>query len=182
MDADDREAGFVSLLTEHQLALKLFVNSLLPGDAGAADVAQAHKFIENLDNGYDYVVGDRGIRLSGGQRQRLALARALATRPNFLLLDEATSSLDMVTEKEILSAMREASQGRTTIIIAHRLSTITDSDKILVLDEGRVVETGTHRELLARHGLYSKLWEAQKREQDESASKLEPVLEAVLAE
>jgi ATP-binding cassette subfamily B protein len=148
----------------------------------AIERAQLSSFVKKLSDGLKTQVGERGLKLSGGEKQRVGIARAILKQPKILIFDEATSSLDMVTEKEILSAMREASQGRTTIIIAHRLSTITDSDKILVLDEGRVVETGTHRELLARHGLYSKLWEAQKREQDESASKLEPVLEAVLAE
>ncbi len=157
-------------------------------DASDADLqqsiekAQLSSFIKKLPNGLKTSVGERGLKLSGGEKQRVSIARAILKQPKILVFDEATSSLDMVTEKEILSAMREASQGRTTIIIAHRLSTITDSDNILVLDEGRVVESGTHHELLSRNGLYAELWEAQKRELDEQSTRRAQMPEAVPAE
>lgn len=144
--------------------------------------AQLSSFIEKLPDGLNTQVGERGLKLSGGEKQRVGIARAILKEPKVLVFDEATSSLDMVTEKEILSAMREASEGRTTIIIAHRLSTITDCDKILVLDKGRVVESGTHQGLLNRKGLYADLWEAQKREQDDGAPKPAPLPRAVPAE
>ncbi len=157
-------------------------------DAAERDVqnairkAQLSSFIQKLPDGLNTQVGERGLKLSGGEKQRVGIARAILKEPKVLVFDEATSSLDMVTEKEILSAMREASKGRTTIIIAHRLSTVTDCDKILVLDQGRVVESGTHQNLLNRKGLYAELWEAQKREQDESAPNPAPVPRAVPAE
>ena len=144
--------------------------------------AQLSELVAKLPDGLKTQVGERGLKLSGGEKQRVGIARAILKAPKILVFDEATSSLDMVTEKEILSAMREASEGRTTIIIAHRLSTITDSDKILVLDEGRVVESGKHQELLTRQGLYAELWEAQKREQVEQAPALKAVPDAVPAE
>ena len=157
-------------------------------DAAERDVqnairkAQLLSFIQKLPDGLNTQVGERGLKLSGGEKQRVGIARAILKEPKVLVFDEATSSLDMVTEKEILSAMREASKGRTTIIIAHRLSTVTDCDKILVLDQGRIVESGTHQNLLNLKGLYAELWEAQKREQDESAPNPAPVPRAVPAE
>jgi ATP-binding cassette subfamily B protein len=123
----------------------------------AAKQARAHEFIERLPNGYDTAVGERGVKLSGGERQRVALARALLADAPILILDEATSSLDVETERQVQEAMAELKRGRTTIIIAHRLSTIREADRILVFDQGRIVEQGAHAELLASAGLYAKL-------------------------
>ena len=113
-------------------------------------------------------MAERGRSLSGGERQRLSIARALLKRPPILILDEATSALDSRTEGEILATLNEIERGRTTIVIAHRLSTIVDADRIVVLDEGRVAESGTHAELLRRGGLYAELWARQAREREEA--------------
>jgi ABC-type multidrug transport system fused ATPase/permease subunit len=120
----------------------------------AAKVANAHQFIQDLPQGYDTVVGDRGMKLSGGQRQRIAIARTVVKNPQVLILDEATSALDNISEKTVQTALNKASKNRTNIIIAHRLSTIEHADKIVLLDKGRVVEQGTHQELLNKHGAY----------------------------
>ncbi|MBT6096613.1 MAG: lipid A export permease/ATP-binding protein MsbA [Rhodospirillaceae bacterium] len=127
----------------------------------AARHAAAHDFILELPNGYHTVVGEQGVKLSGGQRQRLAIARAMLKDAPILLLDEATSSLDTESERHIQAALDELMQGRTTLVIAHRLSTIMDADMIYVVDQGRIAEQGTHGELLARGGLYKKLYELQ---------------------
>jgi subfamily B ATP-binding cassette protein MsbA len=124
----------------------------------AAKAAQAHDFILSLPNGYDTMIGELGAKISGGQRQRLVIARAMLKNAPILLLDEATSALDSESEKGVQAALKQLQQGRTTIVIAHRLSTIQDADCIYVMDSGRVIEQGTHAELLARRGAYSKLY------------------------
>ena len=125
----------------------------------AAQAAQAHEFVEELPQGYDTVIGERGITLSGGQRQRLAIARALVIDPRILILDDATASVDATTEAKIRTGLAEAMRGRTTIIIAHRLSTIALADEVVVLDHGRIVARGTQAELLATNAVYQEIHE-----------------------
>lgn len=127
----------------------------------AASQAYADKFIETLPDGYNTMVGDRGVRLSGGQRQRIAIARAILADAPVLMLDEATSALDAESEAMVQKALGNLMQGRTTFVIAHRLSTVMSADRILVLDNGRVCESGTHQELLAQGGVYKRLYETQ---------------------
>jgi subfamily B ATP-binding cassette protein MsbA len=127
----------------------------------AAKAAAAHDFILELPNGYDSTVGEHGIRLSGGQRQRLAIARAMLKNAPVLLLDEATSALDTESERQVQDALRRLTEHRTSVVIAHRLSTIADADLIYVIDHGGVAERGSHAELLARGGLYARLWDMQ---------------------
>ncbi len=131
----------------------------------AARDAQIHNFIMSLPDTYDTLVGERGLKLSGGEKQRVGIARTLLKNPPILLLDEATSALDSETEHEIQEALETAGQGRTVITIAHRLSTVQNADKILVLEKGTVVETGTHSELLSKNGRYLDLWTLQRSEQ-----------------
>ncbi|WP_342807772.1 ABC transporter ATP-binding protein/permease [Alteromonas sp. M12] len=127
----------------------------------AIDLAHLRKFVDSLPKGAETQVGERGLKLSGGEKQRIAIARTILKKPPILVFDEATSSLDSQSEKAILDAIKEVSQGHTSVVIAHRLSTIIDADKIVVVDNGAVVEQGTHSELLNQNGLYKKLWDTQ---------------------
>ncbi len=135
----------------------------------AAEMAHIRVFVEGLPDGWDTVVGERGLKLSGGEKQRVAIARAILKRPRILVFDEATSSLDSHTEQAIQQTLAEVAEDRTTLTIAHRLSTVVDADRILVLDHGRIREAGTHRELLAAAGHYAAMWELQQREAGERA-------------
>jgi ATP-binding cassette subfamily B protein len=128
----------------------------------ASKKAHAEEFIKDLKDGYETMVGERGVKLSGGQRQRIAIARVMLENSPVLILDEATSSLDSISENLIQKAFDEAMKNRTTIVIAHRLSTIKKMDRIIVLDKGTVVEDGTHENLISKKGYYFKLWNAQK--------------------
>jgi len=134
------------------------------GDAeiiAAAKTSQAHEFIIDLPNGYETVVGERGVTLSGGQRQRVAIARALLMDPRILILDDSTSSVDTQTERMIQEALENLMKGRTTFVIAHRLATVRRADLILVMENGRIVERGKHEELLFRGGLYKAIHDLQ---------------------
>jgi ATP-binding cassette subfamily B protein len=139
----------------------------------AASAAAILPFIERLPQGFDTEVGERGLKLSGGEKQRVAIARTLVKDPPIMLLDEATSALDSRTEQDILTTLHKVSEHRTSISIAHRLSTVADADRILVLDQGRLAESGTHAELLRRDGLYADMWMRQQAERDEVAEAAE---------
>ncbi|MDE3207676.1 MAG: ATP-binding cassette domain-containing protein, partial [Pseudomonadota bacterium] len=133
----------------------------------AAKTAHIHEFIESLPNGYNTQVGERGLKLSGGEKQRVAIARTVLKNPAILIFDEATSALDSASEKAIQSELSRISTGRTTLIIAHRLSTIIDADLILVFDKGRIIEQGTHLQLLNKEGEYAKMWALQQTHEKE---------------
>ena len=131
----------------------------------AARKAHIHHFIESLPDGYQTVVGERGLKLSGGEKQRVAIARAILKGPRILIFDEATSSLDSHAEREIQKALREVAEEHTTLVIAHRLSTIVDADEILVMQAGRIIERGQHQNLISREGVYRDMWELQQQEE-----------------
>ena len=128
----------------------------------ASKKANCYEFIMSLEDKFDTLVGERGIKLSGGQRQRIAIARAILKNSKILILDEATSALDSITEKEIQEALKNLMENKTVIAVAHRLSTLDNMDRIIVLDKGIIVEDGTKQELLNKKGLFSKMWEMQK--------------------
>jgi len=127
----------------------------------AARLARIHDFVISQPDGYETIVGERGLKLSGGEKQRVAIARVILKAPKILVFDEATSALDTKTEREIQASLAEVSAGRTTLVIAHRLSTIIDADEILVLDSGQIVERGRHAELVLRRGVYATMWARQ---------------------
>jgi ABC-type transport system involved in Fe-S cluster assembly fused permease/ATPase subunit len=145
-----------------------------------AKAAYIHDFIESLPDGYATMVGERGLKLSGGEKQRVAIARALLKNPTILIFDEATSALDSKAEQAIQAQLKEIARNRTTMVIAHRLSTIVDAEQILVMDHGRIVERGTHVQLLAQNGLYAQMWERQQARRDISESSSETSEKATL--
>ena len=131
----------------------------------AAQTAHIHDFVLTLPDGYETRVGERGLKLSGGEKQRVAIARAILKNPRIMIFDEATSALDSATEQAIQTELTRIAEGRTTLVIAHRLSTIMDAGQILVMDGGRIIERGGHRELLERGGAYAEMWALQQQEE-----------------
>jgi len=145
----------------------------------AARLARIHDFIKGSPDGYQTMVGERGLKLSGGEKQRVAIARTILKRPRILLFDEATSALDTQTEREIQASLQEVSRGRTTLVIAHRLSTVVDADEIIVLDRGRIVERGNHAQLIARAGVYAAMWRRQQESREEAEERAQEAQIAV---
>jgi subfamily B ATP-binding cassette protein MsbA len=141
----------------------------------AAELANAHDFIASLPEGYDTMVGERGVTLSGGQRQRMAIARAIIRDTPILIMDEPSSGLDAVSEELVFEALDRLIEGKTAIVIAHRFSTIRRAHTIFVVEDGRIVENGTHEQLLPAGGLYAKLYELQFRQEDRAESAAAPV-------
>ena len=139
----------------------------------AARSAHIHDFIESLPDKYETIVGERGLKLSGGEKQRVAIARAILKNPDILIFDEATSALDSKSEKAIQAELKRIAANRTTLTIAHRLSTIVDADEILVMDKGRIIERGTHHQLLAANGSYAQMWKLQQQEEQTRLQLLE---------
>ena len=144
----------------------------------AARAASIHDFVETLPLGYDTMVGERGLKLSGGEKQRVAIARAILKNPAILIFDEATSALDSKTEKAIQGELKRIAENRTTLVIAHRLSTISDAHRIIVMDNGRVIESGTHTDLLERNGAYAQMWVLQQQEEEAEATQPEDMPQA----
>ena len=140
----------------------------------AARAASIHDFVETLPLKYETMVGERGLKLSGGEKQRVAIARAILKNPAILIFDEATSALDSKTEKAIQAEIKRIAQNRTTLVIAHRLSTISDAYQIIVMDHGRVIESGSHAELLERNGSYAQMWALQQQEEEKAAHAGDP--------
>jgi ATP-binding cassette, subfamily B, heavy metal transporter len=138
----------------------------------AAAAAHIHGFIASTPKGYDTMVGERGLKLSGGEKQRVAIARTLLKDPPILIFDEATSALDSANERAIQSELKSAAQNKTTLLIAHRLSTVIDAHEILVMEAGRIIERGTHNELLAQGGRYAEMWSLQQ----QSSERFEEVM------
>jgi subfamily B ATP-binding cassette protein MsbA len=170
--------GQIAVVTQHTFLFNDTIrNNIAYGDPArsmddviaAAEAANAHEFITALPKGYDSMIGEMGMQISGGQRQRLAIARALLKNAPILVLDEATSSLDAESERLVQEALENLMSTRTTLVIAHRLSTIRRADRIVVLSGGRIVEQGTHEELLARKHEYSRLYALQQLEEDGSS-------------
>ena len=142
----------------------------------AAKLARIHDFVETLPEGYEAMVGERGLKLSGGEKQRVAIARTILKDPRILVFDEATSALDSETEKEIQTSLNAVSAERTTLVIAHRLSTVVDADEIIVLEAGRIVERGPHRALVDAGGVYARMW-ARQQEAAEAERRLKELVE-----
>jgi ATP-binding cassette subfamily B protein len=138
----------------------------------AARAARIHDFIASTPKGYQTMVGERGLKLSGGEKQRVAIARTLLKDPPILIFDEATSALDSANERAIQSELKSAAQNKTTLVIAHRLSTVVDAHEILVMEAGRIVERGTHQELLALGGRYADMWALQQSAENETFSEV----------
>ncbi len=133
-------------------------------------MAHIHEFIESLPEGYDTLVGERGLKLSGGEKQRIAIARVVLKNPKIVIFDEATSALDSKSEQAILTALKEVARHHSTLVIAHRLSTIVDADKILVMENGHIVEHGTHQALIDMKGSYANMWTLQQKEREDISS------------
>lgn len=155
-------------------------NATMDDIIDAAKRAQAHDFIMELPDGYDTMLGERGMGLSGGQKQRIAIARSICVDPSILILDDATSAVDMETEFKIQKALKEVMRGRTTFIIAHRISSLKHADEILVLEKGRIVESGTHEQLLKNKGPYQRIYDIQYQDKDKILKKQIGVVSKVL--